>query len=309
MELRKIHVPGKVMLSGEYAVLYGAKSALMPVPRFIEVMELNQPADDDYSPALRAALNQVIPEIAKFEKTHGLPHIKVNRDQLFTNRDNKIVKFGLGCSAAEAVGAIALRFERAGIAYAKHKDDILKHALEAHSRAQAGLGSGADVVACAFGVPIKYRVNQNGYQVETININAAYNKIPMNLFWSGISANTREIVTRFQNWTNGGDRESHALMKNLIRASDNLADAWFGTNQNELFDLLDRHAAAMRACAQASEIAYEIPIHKEIEAWAEKHSGRAKPTGAGGGDMILLVGDLPVAELDGSVIPLSAVGG
>jgi len=304
MELKKIRVPGKVMLSGEYAVLYGAKSVLAPVPRFIEVIELSQSPDAAYSPVIRSALNQGIPEIAEFENIPGLPRLKVDCEQFFVKRKDEMIKLGLGCSAAEAVGVIALRFERAGKPFADYKDAVLEHALKAHNRAQGGLGSGADIAACAYGMPIKYRVSQDGHQLETININDSANQLPMNLLWSGKSADTREMVAKFQSWIDSGGK-SKDLLGNLIRASDNLADAWFKVSQEDLFDFLGRHAKAMRECALASGIEYEIPVHKEIARWTEKHGGRAKPTGAGGGDMILLLGDLPVKELDGLLIPLS----
>lgn len=305
MELKKIRVPGKVMLSGEYAVMYGAKSVLVPVPRFIEVAEINQSPDSAYSPAVQAALNHRIPEITEFEDMHDLPQLKIDCDQFFIRDKDEIIKLGLGCSAAEAVGVIALRFERAGKPFSKYKEDILKHSLKAHNLAQGGLGSGADIAACAYGVPIKYRIDQGDYQLETITINTAASQLPMNLLWSGKSADTREMVNHFQSWVNKGDSQTKGLLANLIRASNNLADAWFYTSIEDLFDLLNHHGMAMRECALASGIAYEIPIHKEIEHWAERHGGRAKPTGAGGGDMILLLGDLPINELDRIIIQLS----
>ncbi len=306
MELKKIRVPGKVMLCGEYAVLYGAKSLLVPVPRFIEVAEINHHPDMVYSPAVQSALDHPIPEIAQFETKHGLPYLKINHEQFFIEQDNRKIKLGLGSSAAETVGVIGLRFKRAGKPFADYKDVVLKHALEAHNRAQAGLGSGADIAACAYGVPIKYRMKPIGYELETIDINHTQSKIPMNLCWSGKAANTREIVAKFQSWVNSGG-QAKELLDQLISVSNDLADAWFGESQEGLFYLLDQHALAMRECALASGIEYEIPVHREIADWAYKHSGRAKPTGAGGGDMILLLGDLPIDKLEGMIIQLSGI--
>jgi mevalonate kinase len=51
-------------------------------------------------------------------------------------------------------------------------------------------------------------------------------------------------------------------------------------------------------------MAYMLPVHARYEEWARRHGGRAKPTGAGGGDMILLVGELPLAQLNVDVMKL-----
>ena len=34
--MTSVRIPGKVMLSGEYAVLYGGTAAMAPVPRFLQ---------------------------------------------------------------------------------------------------------------------------------------------------------------------------------------------------------------------------------------------------------------------------------
>ena len=53
----------------------------------------------------------------------------------------------------------------------------------------------------------------------------------------------------------------------------------------------------MEECAKLARLPWRISEHEELEEWALEHGGRAKPTGAGGGDLVLLVGDLPLKEL------------
>ena len=54
----------------------------------------------------------------------------------------------------------------------------------------------------------------------------------------------------------------------------------------------------MQQIAEIAKMPYKLPIHHEVEEWARSNGGFAKPTGAGGGDMIMLVGDLPYDELE-----------
>ncbi|MCP4583369.1 MAG: hypothetical protein GY839_17310, partial [candidate division Zixibacteria bacterium] len=184
------------------------------------------------------------------------------------------------------------------------RDAILGHALQAHSRAQSGLGSGADVAACAYGRPINFRTTGNDFRLDAIEISQTSPQIPMNLIWTGQAADTRKMVGQFQNWVDYGGTKARELIVKLIEASNELAKAWYSVAKRDLFELIDNFDSAMIACAEESGVRYKIPIHEEIEAWAKKHGGRAKPTGAGGGDMILILGDLPINELDRLVIPL-----
>ncbi|MCP4581338.1 MAG: hypothetical protein GY839_06945, partial [candidate division Zixibacteria bacterium] len=205
MQLTKLSVPGKVMLSGEYAVLYGAVSVLAPVTRCIELTEINTPLGEAYTPVVKTAIHHPIREILDYEQANGLPHIEVDSSQFFYQGENdRNIKLGLGCSAAEAVGVISLRFDRAGKRIAGYRDAILGHALQAHSQAQSGLGSGADVAACAYGRPISFRTTGNDFRLDVIEISQTSPQIPMNLIWTGQPADTRKMVGQFQNWVDYG---------------------------------------------------------------------------------------------------------
>lgn len=303
--MNKIRVPGKVMLSGEYAVLYGAKAMMMPVPRFLEISETEDRAEESQSHVAQTALKLHIPEIAEFEEIHGIARFNVD-SRSFYDEDmlGKTSKLGLGCSAAEAVAVISLRFLRAGKSPAHHKQEILKYALAAHKAAQQGLGSGADVAVCTYKEPVRYSLSEQEYSLEFVKLNQSEKGVQLNLAWTGQAADTRSMVAWFQNWYRKGGRRAKDLAYRLIKASDILASIWFDSSKKELFQLLDEFSDVMARCARAAGIPYFLPIHEEIGEWAKRHGGRAKPTGAGGGDMILLIGELPINELKRLFIPL-----
>jgi len=300
--MTSVQVPGKVMLSGEYAVLYGGTAVLVPVPRYLTVAESPQRDQEWKSPVTQAALGFALKETEEFEREHGAPKLLIDSSDFFErDPDGNRVKLGLGSSAAEAVGVIALRFERAGLCWSENSDKIAIYADRIHRKVQGGVGSGADIALCSYREPIRFRRDQASWSVAPIH--KSRDNVPMRLAWSGQAADTRRMVRDFDAWLSSGEPVAD-LLSDLVESSNEIADAWFRSSRDILFAHLDRFCSALRGCMQAAGIPHRLPIHDELERWAKKHGGRAKPTGAGGGDMILLVGDLPVHELDLTVIRL-----
>ena len=322
--MKSISVPGKVMLSGEYAVLAGGTAVLAHAPVLLSAHLSEAAPPHGYPPAAHAARRIRISELEDYEKVHGLPHFLLDPGQFFSSTaDTPRSKLGLGLSAAEAVAAVALRYEAAGYEWTQHRASIVEHAMAAHREASGG-GSGADVAACASAAPVVCSLREEGLHVWPQSSVAKPN-VPLALYWSGIPADTRELVGMFLRWSQGDARTAStpvigeegvseqapapgrltaALLRELISASDVLAPAWFNALPDELYRLLDRFDAAMTECALAAGLPYALPVHTRLAAWARRHGGRAKPTGAGGGDMVLLVGDLPLAQLQGLIMPL-----
>jgi mevalonate kinase len=60
--MTNVNIPGKVMLSGEYAVLYGGTSVLVPVPRYMKFEESEFPPENPYTKVVQEALKISIDE-------------------------------------------------------------------------------------------------------------------------------------------------------------------------------------------------------------------------------------------------------
>jgi mevalonate kinase len=305
MELT-MKIPGKAMLSGEFAVLFGGTAIMMPVPRYLKITEIDIVPDKPYTPVIQLALRHPIPEISEHEKKFGRSHVVIDAgDFLTANSGNIPLKLGLGLSAAEATAVTAFRFEKAGSPWIQNKAAIFAHAYKIHSLAQQGLGSGADVACCAFAQPLRYKLIKSKPSFEVIDRSNIVYSVPMALVWTGQSSNTRQLITKFSAWALGKDEKSKKLLSDLIEISDRLANTWFIAPNVEFYKVMDEFTEIMDECAKGAEISFRLPIHDELDKWARQHGGRAKPTGAGGGDMVLLMGDLPIDKLDKLVIPLN----
>jgi len=297
--MSQVEIPGKVMLSGEYAVLYGGQAVMMPVPRFLKLRTIEYNSELKYSKVINEALNYRLPEIAKIEKESDNFSVELDYSEFF-NLETKghMVKLGLGSSAAEAVGIVKLRYERAGFDCSAAGDEILKHALAIHSQAQQGKGSGADVAACAVGQPIVFKNDSGQVSIVRKFRTEICGGIPLHLLWSGVPADTRDYVSKISK-TLKNDEKARSKLDYLVKQADRLAKLWFDGSPNKLYEVLDEFDNVISSIALLSGVDYKLPIHREISNWALKNGGRAKPTGAGGGDMILLIGDLPIDEFDG----------
>lgn len=294
--MQEVRIPGKVMLSGEYAVLHGAPAVLVPVERRLHVMKAERPSRDGDTLVVAAARALPIPALADHEADAGVPQVMIDRSEFCApDAAGRSVKLGIGTSAAEAVGVIALRYECAGIPWLTHWREVAALAIEAHRAAQGGLGSGADVAACALGRPLRYQVSGERFSIEPLAAPPPDHWVPLNLAWTGKPADTRAMVTRFERWS--CCEEASEPLARLRGAAEQLAGAWFCVPQQELFEALDDFAETLQACTTAAGVEYQLPVHARLAAWARRHGGRAKPTGAGGGDMVLLIGDLPLEQL------------
>ena len=254
---------------------------------------------------MKAALSLPIPEIALFEKSNGLPGIEFDASEFYGKDEyGKNVKLGLGLSATESVGTIALRMERAGLKWTDHREMVFKYADQVHRRVQGGRGSGADIAACAYAKPIKFRRDGTQAYIDEIHISDSARAIPLNLYWSGSPADTRVHLDRYYNWLDT-DKTAGQIIYDLIECSHELADLWFAGDFEALKTCLGKYLQIMDNISKPANLRYELSIHRRISDWAGKRGCCAKPTGAGGGDMILLIGDLPIYDLDNLVIPLS----
>ncbi|MEO1172143.1 MAG: hypothetical protein AAFX94_08835, partial [Myxococcota bacterium] len=165
------HAPGKLILLGEYAVLFGAPALVTAVERRARVTL--EPAEHfrlsalgldvraEYANELRIADPRLSLVAAVFDEVlgeGGLPAVAVavDTEEFYLDGD----KLGLGSSAAVAVAlADALRRSQGQTSPPSQR---FRDAYRAHRRAQGGVGSGVDIAASAFGGVLAYRAPAPG---------------------------------------------------------------------------------------------------------------------------------------------------
>lgn len=257
--------PGKLMLTGEFAVLAGAPALMLAVDRRAVARE----AVGAGSPFLAA----IAEELAA--RGLAMPVITVDSAAFYTDH----CKLGLGSSAAVTVAATALALALARPAQPASRADILEIALAAHARAQrarGAAGSGADIAAAVHGGALAYTM---GAAVAPVAWPAALALVP---FFTGGPADTVALVTA----VDAARRARPAAVDAALAA---IADASRAACRAPSVAALAAAADATDQLAAATGVALVPPCVTAARRALQELGGTAKTTGAGGGDVAVAV--------------------
>jgi phosphomevalonate kinase len=254
--------PGKLLLTGAYAVLEGAPALVVAVDRY--AVARGEPVD--HAPAR---------EIAAAFPSGGAP--TVDTSSLYYGE----TKLGLGSSAAALVAAVAAADLRAG-AEVLDKKAIFLRAREAHQRAQGG-GSGVDVAASTFGGVLRY---QDG----TPTAAALPTGVVLEVWWSGTPARTSSLLGQVRALAVRDASAYRACMGALVLASENAADSG---DSGSFLGASRAFAGALRALGSAAAAPIVPPGFSALGDVAAEEGGAFFGSGAGGGDVAVFLGNSP----------------
>jgi phosphomevalonate kinase len=272
----RVIAPGKLVLTGAYAVLEGAPAIVAAVDRYA-IVDVNAPAKIDVR-ALQDAGGQ---------------------------------KLGLGSSAASVVASFGARALARGDdpRHASVRSEIFRAARDAHQRQQGG-GSGVDVAASVHGGVLRYTVVRtpgttvaakpgsqpssesppSSRRFET-SIHAV--DMPAGLvlaaFWSGTSARTSDLLARVDALrARGGAGAVFTALRGVAEeAADAVGDAGRFVKRAAAF------GRALAALGDAADAPIVPPPFAELSALAEREGAAFFPSGAGGGDVAVWLGVEP----------------
>lgn len=266
-----VFAPGKVILTGEYAVLVGAPAVVVAIDRGITATATDRPG-------LWRRIGETTEEVTVGEAFRVWSHragrlpagVELDASELYHPETGE--KLGLGSSGAEA--SALWRMAHGGQvsldAVAELKD-IAEG--EAHYK-----GSGADLVAgCLGGV----------HQVTSL---PALELTPLELppLWLAMAHTGRPAYTRHQLEAFYAAHESQdprfaPSLKHLVKEAKNAARKL----PKEPLEALAAYREAVYLFFEAFDPDLLVPEYGALEAIAENAGGIAKSAGAGGGDCVL----------------------
>lgn len=263
----RARAPGKLVLSGAYAVLEGAPAIVAAVDRWAE-------ADASREAAM------LTPEVAAaLAPGRRAPWFDASALR------SGAVKLGLGSSAAILVASLAALAieEGAPTDDASLAARVLAPALDAHRRAQGG-GSGVDVFASAVGGVV--RCVRHGDALDGAPV-----RLPPGLrieTWaSGQEASTREMLARVRALRTSEPSAFDARMGALREAAERTAAA---TDAAAMVDAFGAQATALARLGEAAGAPIVTGAMAELDRLARASGGVVMPSGAGGGDVVLWIG-------------------
>ncbi len=293
--------PGKLVITGEYAVLEGAPALVLAIDREaqVELEDASGPGWEITAPGLgiRGARGQLdatgrmswpalggtaIEQLALVSavlETLGAdgPSVpfRANLDTraFFASADGQ-AKLGLGSSAALTVALASAIYALNG-----RGAPSLDTLIAAHRRAQDGRGSGLDIAASLVGGLLVYRLYDGQPRIAPATWPAG---LEWCCVWSGKSASTRTYLAKLAAWRAQAPSHHAAVMRDLGDCATAAATAVGAT---ALLEAVAAYALALDRLAAASGLDILCAEHRALAALAACHGVTYKTCGAGGGDI------------------------
>jgi phosphomevalonate kinase len=245
-----VRAPGKLLLTGAYAVLEGAPAVVAAVNRYAYARETG-----------------------------------VDTRALYDGK----TKLGLGSSAAVIVATRGLEAAKRGedLASRQVRDRIFAEARAAHAREQSG-GSGVDVAASTYGGLLVYEMATGARAA------ALPGDLSIEALFSGTSARTSDLRALVDG-LRARDPGLHArCMAELASAARAGAAAVTAGAAPEFVEAARATLRALAGLGKAADAPIVPEAFHDLACTAEQAGAAFLPSGAGGGDVGVLVGPGPL---------------
>ncbi len=275
MKLVAASAPGKLMISGEYAVLDGALAVVAAAGARVYARWGTERAAE--LPREAAATRRLA------EQRVGPVAAELSIDASELRRAGK--KVGLGSSAAASAAV-------AGAVLASHGQDLRDPAVQrrafelalAGHKAIAPEGSGADVAAAALGGFVRFRLVGAKAEAERVPFPDA---LETRVVWTGQEARTSEFVRAVRAFEARDGAGFTRIRDELRDQASRFAEAIARADLTSIVAATHAYGQAMGELGRLAGVPIVTRELAEIARLAEAHGGAAKPSGAGGGDVAI----------------------
>ena len=290
--------PGKLLISGEYAVLDRAPALVAavdvrarcelelnpgqgewrmqalpvrPTPAVFRIEQGELAWQDDAVELLDAAWSALDEaRRASLGKLQG--SLRLDTSSFFI-KDRKL---GLGSSAAALTALMGALWQASG---GLPEDDVAFDALQAAHQSWQGGGSGADIAAALYGGVLLYR--REPRIAAPVALPEGLEILPV---WTGKPASTADFLTAMEAFQSRDPDEFLARMRVLEAEAEEAALAASSADATALHEALGDFGGALKVLGDAAGLPIWSEEHLSIRAAAEAAGGCYKPSGAGGGD-------------------------
>ena len=201
----------------------------------------------------------------------------------------KDTKLGLGSSAAALTALMGALWAATG--GLPEEAEAFSQLQAAHHAWQGG-GSGADLAAALSGGVLLYR--REPRITAPVALPDSLEILPI---WTGEAASTADFLAAVDDFQARDPKEFLARMKVLEAEAEEAALAASNGDAEALFEAIGDFGGALRALGEAAELPIWNSAHLALREAVEAAGGAYKPSGAGGGDFgLAFVRDKRVLE-------------
>ena len=284
--MNQASAPGKIILFGEHAVVYGQPALAVPVTQVhadVEIASSASPgiwieAPDVHLRSSLEALDPSHPIAATIENT--LSALGANQPSGIQVQIRSTIPVASGLGSGAAVSVAVIRALAGYLKRALTDEQVSAIAFETE-KLHHGTPSGIDNSVVTYARPVTFA---RGEGVETLYVGRPFTIV---IGDTGISASTRESVGDVRRlWE--GDRSHYetlfAAIGSIVRTARQLIEVGTPRGLGPLMD--ENHALLQEMTVSSPELDRLVGAARSAGAWGAKMSG-----GGRGGNMIALVGE------------------
>lgn len=264
-----VRAPGKAIVCGEYAVLDGAPAISIAVDRAVVAREGNGVR----SPFVEAACRHAAAALNAAPMTD----VAVDSGALY----DAAGKIGVGSSAAVTAAVVGLAFARAGKDLSD-RAQLFAIADAAHTEAQGVKGSGIDVATSVYGGAIRFERLSTAPSIRSVEWPSP---LQLTFVFSGQSASTPDLVGRVKRLRERDGKTYDARMGALAEITRSFCTALERGDARGAITIVSEWQPSLAALGHAADAPIVTPFFDDVAAIARQHGAAAKPSGAGGGDL------------------------
>lgn len=269
-----VSAPGKLLLFGEHAVVYGYPSIVTAVDRRInvEAVKIEGKLDHYNCPGVKD-LSFIQGTVKQLKKVY-----KISQKVAIATNSSFSQNYGLGSSSAVTVATVGALSQLFKLKMSKREIFDLSYKIILSLQ---GVGSGFDAASAVFGKTLYYVYA--GKVIESIKVKS----LSLVIGYSGIKADTKTIVKKLGQRYKQNRIEIEEKFIKIAKIVEKARKALINNNYNELGLLMNQNHKLLKELGVSSD-RLDTMIEDALKAGA---SG-AKLSGAGGGDcMIALVSE------------------
>jgi len=264
-----VSAPGKLMLLGEHAVVYGYPCLVTAVDKrlYVEVEKIDANEDDIITPQVKES-RFVLETLSYFKEKYN-----INSSIRIKTRGDFSHQVGMGSSSAVTVAT----FEALNILFSLHlsKKEIFDMSYHVTLLIQ-GVGSGFDVAVATEGGTLYYV--KGGEKMESLSLS----NLPLVVGYSGIKADTpfyiRKVAEAFKQRKN----EMNDLFQSISSLVDKAKTHLVLENFEEAGKLFTENHVVLQKLGVSTPI-----LDNMVRASIDAGAWGAKLSGAGGGDCVI----------------------
>jgi len=315
MDVIEASAPGKLVLFGEYAVLFGAPAAVVAVDRraIVTLRPFTGNGWEVAAPGLVAQRARLEVEPDNTVRWHdeklgrdafglidtllrgigdsgsidlvNLPPLAATLDTraFFESAGGWESKLGLGSSAALTVTFVSALEVWAGSGPITEKQGGLQELVDLHRGVQGGAGSGIDVAASLLGGIVRFRLADDGSVAEAAPLDLPQD-LRMVFVWTGRAASTGDFLGRLRARREEVPQEVEPVLDELGAISLDGVGALAENDAEEFLDAVDAFWLALDQLGVVIGMPILSDEHLALRRIAVDCGVRYKPSGAGGGD-------------------------